>query len=206
MPTVVITPPSAVVTAAEAKASGVFSSDDDNTYVDLLLAVAQGQIDGPPGWLGRAIGTQTLEWRGDDFGCEDIRLLYPPVVSITSVKYDDSDGVEQTVAGGDYRLVGQPSMPRVALAYGESWPSVRWQSEAVRIRYSAGYTTVPTPIKHAIILMAGELRGAIPNEGGALKRKTVDGVGSREYTVPDTAVDAMKSAATALLAPYRVFA
>ncbi len=50
--------------------------------------------------------------------------------------------------------------------------------------------------------MAGVLRDATPNEGGLVKRKTVDGVGSREYTLPDGAADSMRQAAESLLKPY----
>lgn len=75
------------------------------------------------------------------------------------------------------------------------------------IQYRAGQDIddVPKRIKHAIILMAGILRDATPDEGGLIKRKTVEGVGSREYTLPDGAADSMKNAAERLLSTYRVY-
>lgn len=163
MPVVVITPPEVpLVSLADAKAHLRVEHDDDNDYIEGLVAAVTKTLDGPDGWLGRALITQTLEWRGDEFpACGDIGLPYPPIASISSVKHDDNDGAEQTVSSGDYRLVGQPSMPRIALAYGSSWPSTRWQSEAVRIRYVAGYgadpTDVPAPIRHAVLLMVADL-------------------------------------------------
>lgn len=162
MSVVVITPPAApVVSLAEAK-KHLRAEDftDDDAYIESLVAAATGTLDGPAGWLGRALVTQTLEWRGDYFGCYDIELPYPPIASVSSVKYDDTNGTEQTVSSSDYRLVGQPNKPRVALAYGASWPSTRAQDDAIRIRYVAGYgaaSAVPAPIKHAILLMVGEL-------------------------------------------------
>jgi len=192
MSVVVITPPAApVVSLAEAK-KHVRAEDftDDDSYIESLVAAATGTIDGPNGWLGRALVTQTLEWRGDDFGCDDIELPFPPISAIVSVKYDDTNGTEQTVSSGDYRLVGQPNKPRIALAYGSSWPSIRWQGEAVRVRYTAGYgaaSAVPAPIRQAVLLMVGELYD---------KREVASD--AQRYELP--------FAAAALLSTFRVFA
>lgn len=201
MRVVVITPPESVVTAQEAVDARVFSTDDDDTFIQTLLDVAQASLDGPTGWLGRAIGFQTLEAQLDEL-CDNIRLQYPPIVSVTSVKYDDSDGNEQTLSSSLYRVSGNV----ITRAYGASWPATRLQTEAVRIRYEAGYelADVPTVIKHAIMLMAKELK----NHGidpGQVRSESVDGIGSISYQVP-AADDAMKSVAERLLAPMRVFA
>lgn len=191
MSVVVITPPAApVVTLGDAKKHlRAEDFNDDDSYIESLVAAATGIIDGPAGWLGRALITQTLELRADEF-CDDIALRYPPIASISSVKYDDGDGVEQTLSSGVYRLVGNPSAPRLARVYGESWPSTRWQSEAIRVRYVAGYgaasTAVPPPIRQAILLMVGEL-----------------------YENREAASDAPRTelpfAVNALLSPFRIF-
>jgi uncharacterized phiE125 gp8 family phage protein len=192
MPVVVITPPQfALVSLEEAKAHLRVEHDDDNDYIEALVETATNTIDGPAGWLGRALITQTLEWRGDEFGSCDIRLPYPPIAAIVSVKYDDSDGVEQTVSSADYRLVGQSSLPRLALTYGSTWPATRWQNEAVRVRYTAGYgdasDDVPAPIRHAVLLMVSELYE------------------NREPTT-DRPRTELPFAVAALLSTYRVFA
>lgn len=192
MPVVVITPPAyALVSLEEAKAHLRVDFDDDDDYIESLVEGVTNTLDGPDGWLGRALITQTLEWRGDEFGPCDIRLPYPPIISIVCVKYDDDAGNEQTVSSSDYRLVGQPSMPRLALAYGASWPSTRWQSECVRIRYTAGYGTavdsVPAPIRQAVLLMIAELYE------------------NRELTTDRSRAE-LPFSAMALLSTYRVFA
>lgn len=201
MPTVVITPPDdPVVSLAEAKAHLRVDHADDDDYIEALVAVAGATIDGPDGWLGRCLVEQTLEWRGDEFGC-DIQLPYPPIIDIVSVKYTDDAGVEQTVAPADYHLVGAPSMPRLALNYGSFWPTPRWQSEAVRIRYTAGWPvtiegagdqavttwTGPAPIRHAILLMVSELY-------------------ENREAASDSARVELPFAVQALLSTYRVFA
>lgn len=192
MSTVVITPPEfALLSLDEAKAHLRVEHDDDNDYIESLIEVATSMVDGPAGWLGRALITQTLEWRGDEFPTcpsTDIRLLCPPVISVTSVKYDATAG-EQTVAGSDYRIVGQPSMPAVSLYAGGSWPSSSVQGEAVRIRYVAGYgedgEDVPAPIRHAILLLISQF-----------------------YENRSASVEAAQTefpfSVTALLSPYRI--
>lgn len=169
---VVVIGPAQVVTAADAKAVKVFASDDEDSYIAALLAVAQSQIDGWNGWLGRAIGLQTLEVElAASLDWSPHCLPLPPYV----------DTISEVIADG-----------------------IR------TVRYRAGYGAspalpLPAAIKHAIILMAGTLRDAAPSDEGALKRETIDGVGSFDYALPDGAADAMQKAAQNLLAPYRVY-
>jgi uncharacterized phiE125 gp8 family phage protein len=202
MPVVVIDPPEyPVVSLDEAKTHLRVDHDDDDGYIESLVSVATGHIDGPNGWLGRALVEQTLEWRGDGFGYCNLRLAYPPVAEIVSVKYDDGAGIEQTVDPSNYRLVGQPSQPSLALGFGKSWPSARCQEEAVRVRFTAGWPvttegegdeevttwTGPAPIRHAILLMVSEL---YENREAASDQARIE----------------LPFAVQALLSTYRVFA
>lgn len=192
MPVVVINPPDEpVVSLDDAKVHLRVDFEDDNDYISGLVAAAIGILDGPAGWLGRAIVTQTLELRGDGFGVGDICLPFPPVIDVVSVGYVDPDGSEQIVPEADYRLVGQPNMPRLELAYGAQWPVVRRQSESVRVQYDAGYGAaedVPAPIKWAILLMIGHWYA---------NREAV-AIGQTAIEIP--------LAARALLFPYQILA
>lgn len=158
--------PAIAATPAEAKAVGVFSADDNDAYIETMLAIAQSEIDGWDGWLGRAIGEQTLEvtvpgsWEFD----EDC-LLGPFIEEVSDV--EQSDGTR-------------------------------------KYQYKAGYQTIPPAIKHAIILMAAELSDAVPDEGGLIKRETIDGIGSQEFSLPDGAAASMRSAAGRLLERFWV--
>ena len=117
MSIIVIDPPEdLVVSLEEAKVHLRVDHDDDDDYIEALIAAATATIDGPDGWLGRALVEQTLEWQGNQF-CGDVTLGYPPLINIVSVKYIDTDGVEQIVPSDQYRLVGSTSRPRLALAY-----------------------------------------------------------------------------------------
>jgi uncharacterized phiE125 gp8 family phage protein len=202
MSIVVVDPPAdPVVSLEEAKAHLRVDHDDDDDYIASLVEVATGTLDGPSGWLGRCLVEQTLEWRGDGFGSCDLRLPYPPVTEVVSVKYDDVAGIEQTVPSPTYRLLGQPSAPRLALVVGAAWPSARNDAESVRVRFTSGWPTEtegegddavvawtgPAPIRHAILLMVSEL-----------------------YENREAATDAPRTelpfAVTALLSTFRVFA
>ena len=155
MRVVVVNPPQPIVSLPEAKRQLRVEHDDDDELITDLIAAATATIDGPGGWLGRALGEQTLELRA----CRSRELPYPPVISVTSVKYLDRDLVEQTFDPAGYELVGQ----EVWLKRGVAFPSVAGREDAVRIRYVAGWPMVgdrwtgPAPIRLGVLLMVGRL-------------------------------------------------
>lgn len=150
---VVVPPADPVITTGQAKDHVETQHDDDDALIDAYIAAVTANLDGPEGWLGRALGVQTLELRIDSFGCAPIVLPCPPHIDIVSVKYVDTDGVEQTLAGDQYELLGS----EFDLTWGNRWPSCRRQREAVRIRYRAGYATLNPSIHAAMLLMIGDL-------------------------------------------------
>jgi len=154
---IVVTPPTEpAVSYEEAKAHLRLDHDEEQAYVEALVAAAEQHFAAPAGWLGRSICLQTLELRTSGFGWCELQLPYGPVRSIASVKYDDAEGVEQTVDPAGYTLIGAGSdRTFVGLARGHSWPTANGGQEAVRIRYTAGYEPddVPAPLKQAILLL-----------------------------------------------------
>lgn len=190
MTVLVITPPDALVDLATAKAHLRIDGEDQDTLITAYVAAASAHIDGPGGWLNRAIGAQTLElvlsgsaWLGWGYGCA-LPLSCPPVATITSVKYLDVDGVQQTLSAGVYALRADGSL---ALGFEQEWPSPRDTGDAIRIRYTAGSTTIPAAITAAVLLMAGDLYA---------NRETVV-IGDVAARIP------MSTAVENLLAPYR---
>lgn len=151
MHTTVITPPVSAITLEQAKVFLRVEDNDQDEVIDALIAAAQGNIDGPDGWLGRCIGAQTLEFTADsfDFG---VCLPYQPATDIVSVKYDDASNVEQTLDPTAYRLdrTGTLQCP-----FNGSWPSVSGERGSVRVTYRAGSDDVPAPIRQAMLLMIG---------------------------------------------------
>ncbi|MGE6693345.1 head-tail connector protein [Sphingobium limneticum] len=194
----VITPPAPVVTWEEADQHLRLDGDEEQKeLVERLIKAATGHIDGPAGWLGRALGPQTLEARMGGF-CDIIRLPYGPIIDIVSVHYIDGQGQPQLVGADIYELFGED----LGTAWGKSWPAVgayRGHRETVRARYRAGYAVdpaadvlepnVPETIKQAILLMVGDMWHS---------RATIT-TGSPVLAVP------MSTTVECLLSPCRLF-
>ena len=88
---------------------------------------------------GVAVFTQTWDLTLDHFPHGAISIPKAPLQSITSVKYTDTDGVEQTLAASAYQVDTKGGIPRVAPAYATVWPSTRHELNAVTVRFVAGY-------------------------------------------------------------------
>lgn len=179
-----------LVSLAEAK-KHVRAEDfqDDDAYLEALIATASAHIDAPSGWLGRAVGESTWELRLDCFPCERINIPLPPLLSVGAVEYVDVDGVEQTYSAFRAFGIESANFPGFILpAYDEDWPDTRDdEPEAVRITFTAGYSATPKPIKHAVLLMVG------------------DWYKNREDTT-EVKLTEMPRAVDALLRPFQVWA
>jgi len=125
---------------------------------------------------GKAFITQTLKLTRDCFpGWKEeyaIRLPRPPGLSVTSVKYDDYAGTEQTLSAATYVVDVSSEPARIGLAWGQIWPDTIEELGAVRVVYVAGYgaaTAVPQTIKLAILMLVNhwfENRSAVGSVGG----------------------------------------
>lgn len=89
----------------------------------------------------------------------DIIFPYPPTQSITSIKYLDADGVQQTLDPSVYEFDAASFPPRAKPVYGQLWPATRVATfNSVAVRFVAGYTSVnlvPSVIKLGILQMIG---------------------------------------------------
>lgn len=176
-------PPSPVVSWEEADRALVLDGDEDQReYVEGLIAAATAWIDGPAGWLGRAIGSQTLEARFEEFDGREIFLPYGPVSAIVDVNYLDATGAEQTFSSGNYSLVGGNTL---RLSNDAAWPGLYRDPEAARVTYVAGYDDVPPQIKQAILLLVGQW------------------FRNRENAITGTIVSTMPMSVEALLSTFR---
>ena len=132
---------------------------EDNDYIDSLVTVARQYCEG---FQARKYITQTLELTLDRFPSGAIELPYPPLISVTSVKYTNSAGTETTMTETDEYLVDSDSnVGHVYRPYNVLWPTFTpAPRNAVRVRYVAGYggaSDVPTIIKQAMLLIVGHL-------------------------------------------------
>lgn len=137
-----VTPPAALpVSLAEAKA-WCRLEEDDNSF-DVVLT---GSIRAATAWVEQYCGISIMErtWRLwlDRFS-DSIELARGPVISVSSVKYVDGDGLAQTLSSSAYALdlVSRPQwLVRVSDA---SWPATLDTVNAVYVDYVAGYQELP---------------------------------------------------------------
>jgi uncharacterized phiE125 gp8 family phage protein len=171
---------------------------DDDSYIKLLIATARGYVES---YIGKALYQQTWRYTMDYFPTgvfprTIIRLPIPPLVSITSITYVDTNGVTQTVDPTQYRVVIM-DVGTVAPVFTNPWPVPLIVDAAVNITFVSGYNTVdvvdgdpsktiPPAIKHAMLLVVGNLYE------------------NREGVVIDQRIDKLPFGIEALLAPHRV--
>lgn len=179
-----VAPASAPVSLAEAKKHLRVDATDEDTLIQAFIDAATGHLDGWTGVLGRALVTQTWSQMFDRF---DAPLRLPmPAASVTSVTYVNPDGDAETVDDADYVLRADTLGSFVETAHGVDWPVTRDQTGAVAVKFTCGEpgSSVPAPIRAAILLMVGDLYA------------------SREAVVTGTIV-AENPTVAALIAPYR---
>ena len=145
------------VTTAEAKSHLRVDTSDDDTLIASLITAATTWCED---YENRAYITQTITANLDKFSNEII-LPRPPLQSVTTIKYYDTAGDQQTLSSAVYSvdIIREPG--RVTLAYNQSWPSIRGIVNAIEIIYKAGYgnasTDVPERTRAAIKLLIGHL-------------------------------------------------
>jgi uncharacterized phiE125 gp8 family phage protein len=105
----------------------------------------------------RALNVQSWRLILDCFPKGAISIPLPPLISVESIKYTDVSGVEQTLSEGDYLVNPYGLIGRVTTSAGKRWPITLAQEMAVRIEFTAGYTSVPADIGAAILLLIGHL-------------------------------------------------
>lgn len=205
----VVEPPAPLLTAAEVRAR--LGIDDGDAILSPLIKAVCAQIEPPNGWVGRALGKQTLEMRTGCFWyCwGELKLRFPPFREMVSVKYLDSSGAEQTLDPSAYTVVGATGtdIARLVLPYGGSWPSALDSAESVRIRYVAGYDYDDPQLdaaKAAVALAVRNMR-SVSARDLSISAENVPGVGSRNYVLSEVASKVVGGAVDALLQGYRVY-
>lgn len=153
MLTLVTPPVESPVSLDEARAHCRADSADD-TMLQVYLDAAVAHVDGAEGVLGRALVTQTWDYKLECLP-DEIRVPLPTLQTVTSLKYYDTDGVEQTWDSSNYYVSGQRIVPV------DAWPDYdTGRPNPITVRFVAGYglaTAVPAAIKAAILLLVGDM-------------------------------------------------
>jgi len=164
----------------------VGDGEEEDFLIRALIAAATEYVEN---FTGRALISQTWIEYFDAFpAC--ISLKKSPAVSVTSIKYLDSAGDEQTLPAADYTVDVITEKSRIAPVYGSSWPSTYGEFNSVYVEYVAGYgdteDDVPHSIRAALLLLIGHLYE------------------NREVSIP-TALNELPFGFDALLTPYRLW-
>jgi uncharacterized phiE125 gp8 family phage protein len=135
-------------------------SPTDSDLIDSLITAARQYLEQ---YLNRSIATQTLELALT--GWADPIELDAPVQSVTSIKYTDVDGAEQTLSSDQYTLDTYSEPAQITPNYGVAYPELYPIPNNVRVRYVVGYTSggspdtnpMPKPLRFAMMLIIGDL-------------------------------------------------
>lgn len=147
-PVVTVEPASEPTTLTEVKAQCHIDGTDFDTELTIYNKAARIFVEE---YTGTKLKDQTVVLRCSRF-CDFRRLPIAPVSSVTSITYLDTAGVEQTLATSVYEGVLFGLEPHIRLKINQSWPSVRCATDAIKVTVQAGYSTVPEPIRAAILL------------------------------------------------------
>ena len=134
---------------------------DDDTTLAIMISAAREMCEQ---YTRQIMLTTTIEEFYDTFPnytpqwMDTVYLSRGPVQSITSVKYVDSLGDEQTISSVNYRtdLISQPS--RIVSENG--WNATKDTVNAVVVRYVVGYSSasdIPAPLRQGMLLVISEM-------------------------------------------------
>lgn len=139
------TPTLEPVSLEDAKVFINYTDDDQDTLISSLITAAREEVERE---TQLALIQQTLKLYLDDFPAWEIELRKPPVSSLTSVAYTDSDGTSQTVSSANYQTDLKSYPARLWPAYGKVWPTdVKEDTvNAVTVTFVAGYGATPSSV------------------------------------------------------------
>ena len=215
--TLVTAPANQPVTLDEAKAHLRVDFTDDDDMIEALIEAASGWVDGPNGFLGRALIDQTWDLYLDHFPCgphrhqafayhhghrrhrhDAIEIPLPPLIEVLGVYYLDTTGNEQLLDESLYTVdpTSETNQPGRIIPAGTSrWPQTSCDANSVRIRFRAGY--IDSSVSPATDNVPRPIRAAILLHIGDL-------YSNRETMVVGERVAPLPWAAEQLLRPYRV--
>jgi uncharacterized phiE125 gp8 family phage protein len=154
-----------VITATDAKLRLRIDHSEEDSLIEQMIAEATGHVDGPDGFLGRALIDQTWDLYLDRFPTREIKIPLPPLIELVSVTYDDAAGMPTVLDPSEYS-VDNVSEPGWIVPVNDIWPTSFDGINAVRIRFRAGYVDtsvspevgeVPADIIGGIMLLTGTL-------------------------------------------------
>ncbi len=162
--TLVTAPTLEPITSAEARLQCGIADDAAGYHDPNLIGLIQAAREKVETDTSRAIMAQTWDYTFDLWprGLEAIHIPKSPVSSITSVKYYDQAGAQQTLSTSVYDgvrfLNREPG--EIRLKYQQQWPFLYGERGAITVRFVAGYgataNLVPESLKSAMLLLVSD--------------------------------------------------
>lgn len=163
---------------------------DDDALIQGYIEAATAHVQNV---TGRQLITATWEMTLDSWR-SSIDIPWSPLQSVVSVQYVDTAGTTQTWATSQYRWRATSGpfagRGRITAGYSVSYPTLYGVSDAVIVRFTAGYGDnghdVPAPLRQAILMLVAHWY---------MNREAVGSVGEE-----------IALAFESLTGPYRTFA
>jgi len=155
---ITVQPATEPITTAQAKTHLKIEISDDDTYIDTLISSARKYCEQ---YTNRVFITQT--WRqNEDNWSNPIKLKVNPVVSLTSLKYYDTNESQQTITDlpANFQKDFNSDVAKIYEGLTVAFPSLGCTVNPIEIITVCGYgaaSDVPEDIKHAIKIMVSYL-------------------------------------------------
>jgi uncharacterized phiE125 gp8 family phage protein len=158
-----VAPAATIISSTEAKAQADVTYSADDSLIGGLVNAVSELLDGYTGILGRCLVNQTWKvelskWPADFM----LHLPFPDVSSITSIKYWDSAGTQQTVSSDLYAL--HEGVAGSFVRFKEDFSAPNFDDDRanpIEVIFVAGFgsaaSNVPAPIKTAALLLFSHL-------------------------------------------------
>lgn len=146
------TPPTAEpVSLVEAKAHLRVDASADNVLITQLIRAARSQAEA---FLARQLVVATYQWKLDGFPAV-FEVPRPPLISVSSITYVDTNGDTQTVTASDYVVETTGDVGRIREAYNTTWPTTRADFNSVTVNFVSGYAVPFTAVAGTDVLTWG---------------------------------------------------
>lgn len=164
------------VTAAEVKKYARVAHSVEDTLVASWIAAARKLAED---YQHRSYVEQTYRMVYDDFPPSCFDFPRPPLISVQSVKYYDTDDTETVFAASNYSIDLISEVGRLSLNYGIAWPTATLRPiNAVIIDFTNGYgadaSAVPESVKNALYLYCTHMYENRESESGTVPREFYD--------------------------------
>ena len=131
------------VARADAKQWLRIDADDTahDAVVDMLIKAMREDAENITGraFVSRQLRLTLGYWPWDTQYGVKIVLPHPPLISVDSFQYIDTDGALQTLATDQYTVHDEYEPSFIIPAWQVTWPTIRGVPNALQITYTAGY-------------------------------------------------------------------